>query len=45
MGEQYGFSLQHQFDQVKRNAGITADVKFYNYGRGSERQRPACIGG
>lgn len=25
----YRFSLQSQFDEVKRNAGITADVKFY----------------
>ncbi len=29
MEGKYRFSLQSQFDEVKRNAGITADVKFY----------------
>jgi hypothetical protein len=28
MSHGFDFSLQHQFEQVKRNAGITADVKF-----------------
>lgn len=29
MDGKYRFSLQSQFDEVKRNAGIEADVKFY----------------
>lgn len=29
MAGKYNFSLQSQFEQVKRNAGITADVAFY----------------
>lgn len=28
MSHGFDFSLQHQFDQVKKDAGITADVKF-----------------
>ena len=44
----YRFSLQNQFDQVKRNAGITADVRFYtdevNFKKRKVTEEQAAVG-